>query len=145
MSATPEAQHVDAQKLAAYAKEKSADALAAPQEQLGEQLFRTFLGAWENPQLRPQLLEKIGSAATTEEGAAQLRDHFTALIVDRVGAVTDASRLNLNAVAAQVLGVIMLRYVMKMEPIASVSEDELVAAFAPTVQRYLDAGSAPPK
>jgi hypothetical protein len=32
----------------------------------------------------------------------------------------------------------MFRYVLEMEPMASASEEELVALLAPTLQRYLD-------
>lgn len=131
------------QDLAAQANALFQQAVAGPREQLGERLLRMSLTAWENPALRPQLLRRISSATTSEEGAAQLRDHFTALFVDRVGEVVQVPRLRLNAVVAQVVGLIMLRYVMRMEPIASVSVDQLVDTFAPTVQGHLDAGRDP--
>ncbi|TQM71881.1 hypothetical protein FHX41_5661 [Actinomadura hallensis] len=139
MTETADAQNAEPQDLAAYAAARFAEALAGPREQLGERLFRMSLTAWENPDLRPQLLEKIRSAATSDAGAARLRDHFSSMLVERVGEVVEAPRLNLNAVVVQVVGVIMTRYVMKMEPIASTSVDELVETFAPTIQRYLDA------
>lgn len=139
MSAATEAQNAGPQNLAAYANALFEEALAGPREQLGERLFRMSLTAWENPRLRPQLLEKIRAATTSDEGAAQLRDHFSALLVVRVGEVVKAPRLDLNAVVAQIVGLIMLRYVMRMEPIASASVDQLVDTFAPTIQRHLDA------
>ena len=41
-------------------------------------------------------------------------------------------------VASQVVGLIVLRYVLALEPIASLlGRDELVAIYAPTLQRYL--------
>ncbi|MFB7503555.1 TetR/AcrR family transcriptional regulator [Streptomyces broussonetiae] len=139
MPGATEVANAGAQNLAAYANALFEEAIAGPREQLGERLFRMSLTAWENPQLRPQLLAKIRSATTSEEGAAALRDHFSAMLVERVGEVVGAPRLNLNAVVAQVVGLIMLRYVMRMEPIASASVDELVDTFAPTIQRHLDA------
>lgn len=139
MSEAAEVENVGSENLAAYANALFEEALAGPREQLGARLFRMSLTAWEHPQLRPQLLEKIRSATTSDAGAAQLRDHFSSMLVVRVGEVVKVPQLNLNAVVAQVVGVIMLRYVMKMEPIASASEDELVDTFAPTIQRYLDA------
>ncbi|TGB13376.1 hypothetical protein [Streptomyces sp. MZ04] len=139
MSGATETANAGAENLAAYANARFQEAIAGPREQLGERLFRMSLTAWENPELRPTLLEKIRSAATSDAGAAQLRDHFSSMLVDRVGEVVDAPRLNLNAVVTQVVGVIMLRYVMRMEPLASASVDELVDTFAPTIQRYLDA------
>jgi len=40
-------------------------------------------------------------------------------------------------VAGQLIGVVMARYVLKVEPLASASPEWLVAAIGPTVQRYL--------
>lgn len=123
--------------LAAHANALFEEAISGPREQLGENLLRMSLTAWENPELRPQLLEKIRAATNSAAGAEQLRDHFSAMLVSRVGEVVDVGRLRLNAVVVQVVGLIMLRYVMKMEPIASASVDELVETFAPTIQGYL--------
>lgn len=36
------------------------------------------------------------------------------------------------------MGLAMMRYVWKIEPVASMSEEEVVAAISPTVQRYID-------
>ena len=41
-------------------------------------------------------------------------------------------------VASQVIGLVMLRYVLELEPLASMDPDLLVATYAPTLQRYLD-------
>ncbi|GAA3941767.1 hypothetical protein GCM10023085_24290 [Actinomadura viridis] len=143
MSEATEVENTGAQNLAAYANTLFEEALAGPRDQLGERLLRMSLTAWENPRLRPQLLDKIGAAATSEAGAAQLREHFHSMLVVRVGESVEAPRLNLNAVVAQVVGVIMLRYVMRMEPIVSVPVDEVVRTFAPTIQRHLDARPGP--
>jgi hypothetical protein len=40
-------------------------------------------------------------------------------------------------VASQVIGVILLRYVLRVEPLASMTSAQVVATYAPTVQRYL--------
>ena len=36
------------------------------------------------------------------------------------------------------MGLAMMRYVWKIEPVASMTDDELVAAIAPNLQRYID-------
>ena len=38
---------------------------------------------------------------------------------------------------SQLLGIIMSRYILKVEPLASLSPDELITYLAPTLQRYL--------
>jgi hypothetical protein len=40
-------------------------------------------------------------------------------------------------VASQVIGMLMLRYVLQVEPLASMPQEQLVATYAPTLQRYL--------
>jgi hypothetical protein len=40
-------------------------------------------------------------------------------------------------VASQLIGMVMVRYVLRLEPMASASPESLVAAIGPTVQRYL--------
>jgi len=47
-------------------------------------------------------------------------------------------------IASQLIGFAMLRYVWKIEPVASMTEDEIVAAIAPNIQRYIDADLSTP-
>jgi hypothetical protein len=42
-----------------------------------------------------------------------------------------------SLVATQIIGLVMARYVLRLEPLASASPESLVAAIGPTVQRYL--------
>ena len=48
-----------------------------------------------------------------------------------------AGRYRANLVASQVIGLGFTRYVLGLEPIASASTEDLVAAIGPTIQRYL--------
>ena len=45
--------------------------------------------------------------------------------------------LRISLVASQMAGLAMTRYVLKIEPLASVPPEAIVAAVGPTVQRYL--------
>jgi hypothetical protein len=36
------------------------------------------------------------------------------------------------------MGFALMRYVWKIEPVASMSDDEVIAAIAPNLQRYVD-------
>jgi hypothetical protein len=46
-------------------------------------------------------------------------------------------RYRASLVASQIVGLGFTRYVLALEPIASATTDDLVAAIAPTLQRYL--------
>jgi len=49
----------------------------------------------------------------------------------------DRPEVRMPLVISQVGGLILTRYVIALEPIASMSADAVVAAYAPTLQRYL--------
>ena len=46
-------------------------------------------------------------------------------------------RLRVALVASQLMGLAMARFIIRMEPIASADPETLIAAYAPTIQRYL--------
>jgi hypothetical protein len=137
--------------LGAGLAQASAQSLSGPREQLAESLLRSALIRWEDPEVRPKLLAALKAATATEEGAEQLRDFLHSQLFAQVGIALedkpmnieqvaeklDVPAININAAAAQVWGVVLYRYVLKMEPIASASGDELIELLSPTIQRYL--------
>ena len=43
-----------------------------------------------------------------------------------------------SLISTQVIGLAMIRFIWRIEPIASLPEDDVVAWLAPTIQRYLN-------
>lgn len=111
--------------------------LGGPREELGRRLALTFLGIWDDPKSRPQLLGMIRSAFTGEQAAAMLREFIGSALLSRVADALQIPRLRVTAAAGQLIGVVVLRYVLEIEPIKSATVDELVDLLAPTLQRYL--------
>ncbi len=109
---------------------------------LGERLVRFFLAIWETGQESSPFLALIRGAVSHEESAALLREFITREVLGRVAAAVDAPEPELRAtlVGSQLVGLAMARYVIRIEPLASAGADTVVAAVAPTIQRYL-AGS----
>lgn len=113
---------------------------AAPKEDLGRQLIRTVLDAWTDEDVGPTLRAVMLTAAHEAKTRERLR-----LIVERglIGGSTlghdDDERLRRSGlIATQLIGFALLRYVWQIEPIASMPDAEVVAAMAPTLQRYVD-------
>lgn len=105
---------------------------------LAERLARMFLDMWAEPTFRTPMLGLVRSAFTSEQGATMLREFVGSALLGRVAqAAGPVDPLRVQVAAAQLVGVVILRYVVRLEPIASASEDELVALVAPTLQRYL--------
>jgi AcrR family transcriptional regulator len=110
-------------------------ALQGDPDDLGERLMRMFTGVWEDPVSGPRMIGLLRSAASYDAAAARLRDVFDVRIVRRFADVTP-DRLRGDLVSSQLVGVAMLRYVLRIEPLASTDREALIAAVAPTLQRY---------
>jgi AcrR family transcriptional regulator len=116
-----------------------AGGLAGPPGELGPTIVRAFLEAWEPPETRVRLMAMLRSALTNEAAMGMIRD----LLVREVFApVTEAlgvpdGQFRATLVGSQLVGLSILRYIGRVEPLASASVDDLVAAIGPTVQRYL--------
>ena len=108
---------------------------------LAERLVRMFLGIWADPAFRTPMLGLVRSAFTSEQGATMLREFVGEALLGRVAQTVrgagPADPLRVQVAAAQLVGVVVLRYVVRLEPLASAADDDLVALLAPTVQRYL--------
>ena len=105
---------------------------------LGERMVRFFLAVWDSPDGRP-LLGVIRSAVVSEQAAQLLREFVTREVLGRIAAVlqVDQPRLRAGLAGSQLIGLAILRYVVKIEPVASASPDEIAAWVGPTLQRYL--------
>ena len=108
-------------------------------EGMGERVARFMLRIWENPVTREPLLAVVRSAVTNDTAAAVFRSLVSRTVLARVAGELDVPdpEYRVQLAAAQLVGIIMLRHVVKVEPIASADPERLVAMVAPTLQRYL--------
>ena len=114
--------------------------LASPRDELGAAVVRMVLHVWDGPGRAPGLA-LIRSAVSNEWTAKLLREFLVSKVLRRVvstlGFDPDVRAARASLVASQIIGLVMARYVLRLEPLASASPDEIVAAIGPTVQRYL--------
>lgn len=110
-----------------------------PQDRIGERLVRAVLGQWDDPQRQRRLLTIVRTAIASEAASHLLRDGLLRMILDQIAAIPgiDDARSRGNLVASQLVGLLMTRYVVGIEPLASMPADEVVTRIGPTVQRYL--------
>nr|WP_221634395.1 TetR family transcriptional regulator [Nocardioides luti] len=105
----------------------------------GERLLGVFVDVWDDEESRLPLLALF--RGITEPGGQQLvRDGFLRMVLGPVGAALglDHADRRMALVASQLVGIVVLRYVVLVEPLVSMSGDELVASYAPALQRFLD-------
>jgi AcrR family transcriptional regulator len=112
---------------------------------LGERLVRFFLQVWDEPASRARIQGILRSALTQDAAADLLRDFVTREVLGRVAAAVDTPDAPLRAslVGTQLVGLGLLRYIVRVEPVASADAETVVATIAPTIQRYLTGELAP--
>jgi AcrR family transcriptional regulator len=108
-------------------------------DQLGERLLRRLLRFWDVADGGDPLLGLLRSAAGHERSAALLRGFVERELLARVAMAVAAPdpQLRASLAGSQLMGIVMARRVLRLEPIASCHPDVLIAAVAPTLQRYL--------
>lgn len=109
------------------------------EEGLGELIVRTLLRILEEPEARAPVIGLLRSAMTNEGAARMLREFVTDAILIHVARRAEPADAPLRAslVASQIVGLGLTRFVLRIEPIASASADDLAVAIGPTIQRYL--------
>ena len=113
-------------------------------EGLAERLVRTTLKMLSEPETREQIALMVRDGVGATKVAASLREFLESLIIDRVAAVLGVpdARMRVTLATSYIVGVVVTRYVMNMEPLASASEDDVVRMVTPAVQTALSgAGS----
>jgi AcrR family transcriptional regulator len=113
--------------------------LEVDRDRIGEALIWLFVSAWGTEQGRASFLALIRSATSHEGAAEMLRQFVSEAIVARVAEKLDVPDAELRPplVGSQMIGLVFVRYVIKLEPMASLPDEQLVKAVAPTIQRYL--------
>jgi AcrR family transcriptional regulator len=106
---------------------------------VGERLTRFVFGVWENPTTRAPLLAILRSAVNNETAAAVFRRLVASQLLRRVADQVNLPDAELRAelAAAQIVGTAMMRYVIKLEPLASADLEQIIARVAPVVQSHL--------
>src|SRR5262245_20020036 len=119
-----------------------ADALVhvadGPPETAGRRLAEAVVGAFENPASRTVVVGRIRCATTHPDAAALVRETVSNDLLRLASALTD-DRPDTRAVlvGAHVVGIASARYIVRVEPLASMSASDVVDVLAPTFQRYL--------
>jgi len=104
---------------------------------LGVRLVGFFLETWESPAGSP-LLALIRSVVATDSAASLIREFVSREILARLAEALelDQPQLRASLAASQLIGLAMLRYVVKVEPLASAAPENVAAWIGPTLQRY---------
>ena len=113
-------------------------------EGIGERIVRRFLSVWDASRGGP-LIAIIRSVSSHEQSARMMREFITRVLFGRIarGLQIDQPKLRAGLCGSQMIGLAMVRYVLRLEPLASADADTVAAAVGPTLQRYLTARLEP--
>lgn len=105
-----------------------------------EAIVRAVLRLWESP-AQHSLVAFIRGTIGSRSKTLLLREVVTRTIISRIMAgipgPPEEVALRGNLVATQMVGLMLVRYVVKLEPLASASPEDVVRLLAPNVQHYL--------
>jgi AcrR family transcriptional regulator len=111
-----------------------ASELQGPLNSLPERLVRTVLRAWDDPETGPSLRAFLDAVVREPQVARtfaeMMEQEMLPMIAARLGDDADATR-RAAVVTSQVAGMILSRYVLGVEPIASMSQQELARRMGP--------------
>jgi len=116
-----------------------ARALAGPREHIGENLVRYLVVTLDEPGASDRVLRLLHTALGQEFAARMLRQFIMREVLRRVAKEIDEDDAELRAsfAATQVVGLVVARYGVRIEPLASASADEVVRRIGPVVQWHL--------
>jgi AcrR family transcriptional regulator len=112
---------------------------------IGTRMARTYLRIWESPETGPTMVAMLHSATSNSDAHEAFRSFMQGYVLTAVSGVLGGgqqARLRAMLAASQLVGTALLRYVMKIAPLADLSDDAVVHLIAPTVTRYLTADAA---
>ena len=103
----------------------------------GVRLLQALLNVWDEPATGAPLIAMLRSLSTQ---AKLLKEFIERQLMRSLAAAIDSPDADMRAAAftSQVLGLVLERYVLEVEPLASASRERIVALIAPTLQGYLN-------
>jgi AcrR family transcriptional regulator len=111
-----------------------------PVDQLGTALITLLLASWADDEIGPTLRAILQTAAHEPSTREKLRRVVEGSLmgVSELGSDERNRLIRSGLVSSQMMGFALMRYVWKIEPVASMPDDEVVAAIAPNLQHYVN-------
>ena len=113
--------------------------IRGPRSRVGERFVGFILDLWDRQEVRPLLLGMLRSATTDAVAATMLRRLLEEGPLLALAAALERpdARLRATLVGSQFIGLLLVRYVIGVEPLGSLDREGVIRAVGPTMQRYL--------
>jgi AcrR family transcriptional regulator len=112
---------------------------ALPAADFATALVRGYLSMVDSDHSRNAVLALVRSAVSSEKAATMLREFLTAALLPAITAVTSKPDAPLRAslITAHLIGIAVVRHVLRVEPLATASQDQIAALACPAIEQYL--------
>jgi AcrR family transcriptional regulator len=125
-----------AMALVANPAEAVAEVVQGDLATLGPRALGRMLGTWDSPEAGPALLAMLRRVAADDNSAALVREvlerELMGRVADRIGG--PQARARAMMFCTQMAGIIVTRYLLRMEPIASMAVEDVVRHYGPAIQ-----------
>ena len=115
-------------------------------EDLGEAVVRGILAVFASPHGRDYVAvmrARMAPGGPVESVAGFLTEEVYSLAAWLLDDPPGTGALRTDLAASQVIGLIVARYVLRLQPLADLDDEQVVAHYAPVLQRYMT-GPLPP-
>lgn len=115
------------------------EVLRGPRDSIGVNLVTAALTAMETGNARARVMSLIRTALGHDFAATMLRQFLVREVMRRIAddLEVDDGELRATAVASQLVGLFLVRYGVKIEPLASAPIAEVAARIGPVIQWHL--------
>jgi AcrR family transcriptional regulator len=120
--------------------ESVAKVWTTPVDQLGRALITLLVASWADDEIGPTLRAILQTAAHEPSTREKLRRVVEGSLmgVSELGSDERDRLVRSGLISSQMMGFALVRYVWKIEPVASMSDDDAIAAIAPNLQHYVN-------
>lgn len=123
----------------AYIPELFAGLAGLPRHEAVAALVRGYLQVVDSDSSRNSIIALVRSAVSNDRAASMLREFLTAELLPVIAGLTGRpdARLRASLIVAQLIGIAMARHVLRVEPLARATPDEIVGLACPVIEQYL--------
>ncbi|USQ75881.1 TetR/AcrR family transcriptional regulator [Ornithinimicrobium cryptoxanthini] len=111
-------------------------------------LVETFFAVWDSPETGPAMVSFLRRVLADQQSATLFRDFMGATLLRTLaerlveGSDHQVAAARVQLAVSQLVGLVIIRKVLGMEPLASLTSAQLTDAVTPSVARYLRGDSA---
>jgi AcrR family transcriptional regulator len=107
---------------------------------VGEKLIRGFLGLWDDQEAREPMLAVVRSSMAYDDAAQLVSEFVTTQVIGQVVKANATSHLELRTalIGAQIIGILVVRYILGIEPFASLAPEAVATLLGAGIDRCLN-------